>query len=30
LRLVLEACDELEAQISHLLREDEPTAADAS
>lgn len=30
LRLVLEACDELEAQVSHLLREDEPTAADAS
>jgi hypothetical protein len=30
LRLVLEACDELEAQVSHLLGEDEPTPADAS
>ena len=30
LRLVLEACDELEAQASHLYREGEPTAADAS
>jgi hypothetical protein len=30
LRLVLEACDELEVQVSHLHREDEPTAADVS
>jgi gamma-glutamyl:cysteine ligase YbdK (ATP-grasp superfamily) len=30
LRLVLEACDELEAQASHLDREGEPTGADAS
>ena len=30
LRLVLEACDELEAQASHLYRRGEPTAADAS
>ena len=30
LRLVVEACDELEAQASQLHREGEPTAADAS